>query len=405
MRCLFLFALVLSLPSLAAARTLKVLSPNETIFLEVDPGASIEVSRSDVITVKDLGDRLQIRAKKMGTCTLQAGADSYLIEVVSTQAAQGYRSVHKSRYKGLKISPGKKGVVVTGKLLRLSDYRDLVESLPPGWSFQAEVPPDLQDEMTHWIQSRLQVLGQIQVPLHYDPAPLALLPPGAFTKMQPTLRRLGLAHLVSTAALEVEDTLPVTFLFAEISLQHLRDLGVEPPGATPLQVVPSLRGPDEVMVQVDHLAGRGLARKLAQPRLTLTSRKATKYHDGGEIPIRTRGFASADVQWKPYGLMLEVKPVFYQNHIKMDLKLELSSLDASTGSQEAPGIKRKGYESEIFIGKNSPAILLDVLGTQASEQTTGLPVLEKVPLLGGLFRTQKTLQQRSRSCLVILPGY
>ena len=404
MRAFLLFLTLLPWP--LGAQELKVLAPNETIFVDVEPGVPIEVSRSDILSVQDFEDQIKVRAKKRGTSTIRAGNKRYRFEVVSTASAQNYRRLDRRAYKGLQLTPGKEGVVVSGKLLRVSDYESLLETMSPGWSFQARVPEDLQKEFTSTLHKILRELGQSELLIKFSPSPQVLLPRGSFSQLQPTLRRLGLAHTMSSTALRPRASLPVTFVLAEISKQALKDLGVRSPESTSLQVLPKVTSPEEVMVQLDHFAGQGLARRLAQPRLHLSSGKLAKYHSGGEVPIRSSGFASSQVEWKAYGFLLEVQAHFNsEDQLDLDLKLELSSLDAASGGDGTPGVLKKQYENQIFMDQKTPVVLVDFLDLQTMEQASGLPFLSSLPLLGFLFASQTTLHQDSRFCLLILPNF
>lgn len=399
------FIFICVLPFSLFAETI-LLSPHETRYFEVPPDAKVEVSRSDIVTVKDLTTQIMIRAKKRGNCTVKVGKKLYQINVVSSESALGYRKLDKGKYRGLTISPEKDGVTVRGRLLALSDYKELTRSLESGWNFAGEVPKDLQTDFSTYVQEELKSLGRPPVQLRFKPHPLVLLPKGQLETYRPALRQLGLTHSISEDLIAPKNSMSITVVFAEIDNKAAQTFGLQLPSSTQFQVLPALESPQEVLAQLDHLAGRGLARKYAQPKIQVTSGKVSKFVSGGELPIKTSGFSSSRVDWKNYGFILEIKPKFDESgQIDLEFFLELSALDPAAGADGIPGIKKRTFETHIFSHEQKPMVVGNFFELQDSVQTSELPFLSKVPLLGELFKSENYLEQKSRGYILILPNF
>src|ERR1700741_3174524 len=83
----------------------------------------------------------------------------------------------------------------------------------------------------------------------------------------------------------------------------------------------------------------GDATFLAEPRLTCKSGASAKFLAGGEIPIPlANGFGNVTVQFKPYGVKREVKPVVSSSGvITTSVLTELSAIDANVLIDGIPG--------------------------------------------------------------------
>src|SRR5690606_1987293 len=109
--------------------------------------------------------------------------------------------------------------------------------------------------------------------------------------------------------------------------------------------------------------------------------------------------------WKTYGLILELKPKFNQEgQLDLNIRLELSGLDPAAGAGQLPGLKKKVLETHVFSQNLAPIILSDFLELQGNIQTSELPFLSSIPLLGALFKSQSYLQQKSHAYVLLLPG-
>src|SRR5262249_18283860 len=87
------------------------------------------------------------------------------------------------------------------------------------------------------------------------------------------------------------------------------------------------------------LHSRGALRDLAEPNLIAMHGQKASFLAGGEFPIpiiqsQTTGQAAITIQFKEFGVKLEFTPtIIDENHIRLELAPEVSSLDYTSGVQ------------------------------------------------------------------------
>ncbi|MDA5093102.1 type II and III secretion system protein family protein [Aliiroseovarius sp. KMU-50] len=160
----------------------------------------------------------------------------------------------------------------------------------------------------------------------------------------------------------------------------------------------------QIDVVIDALETRGLARRLANPKLITTSGVEANFVVGGEVPISRavvgeNGSTAEETAYREYGVRLNFRPVVLdQGLIQLRIRPEVSDID-ETPRNGIGFISRKADTTVSLRDGQSFAIagLLDVSNTRGVEQ---LPWLGQVPILGALFRS--TEFQKRETDLVIL---
>ncbi len=94
--------------------------------------------------------------------------------------------------------------------------------------------------------------------------------------------------------------------------------------------------------RIDLLQQRGLAQTVAEPTLSCRSGGVARFISGGEVPIPvTDGLGAVDVQYKEYGVILEVRPRAESNGgIYAEVDVELSQVDSSVRVRDYPGFRK-----------------------------------------------------------------
>ncbi|UWP87847.1 type II and III secretion system protein family protein [Aliiroseovarius crassostreae] len=160
----------------------------------------------------------------------------------------------------------------------------------------------------------------------------------------------------------------------------------------------------QIDVVIDALEARGLARRLANPKLTTTSGVQANFVVGGEVPITRavtgeNGNTAEETAYREYGVRLNFRPVVLDDGlIQLRIRPEVSDID-ETPRNGIGFISRKADTTVSLRDGQSFAIagLLDVSNTRGVEQ---FPWLGQIPILGALFRS--TEFQKRETDLVIL---
>jgi pilus assembly protein CpaC len=157
--------------------------------------------------------------------------------------------------------------------------------------------------------------------------------------------------------------------------------------------------------RIDLLQQRGLAYTVAEPTLSCRSGGAARFISGGEVPIPvTDGLGATDVQYKEYGVILEVRPrADRSGAIYADVDVELSQLDASVRVGDFPGFLKRRASTAINAQAGETIAIAGLLGRERARDRQGLPGLSAAPLVGGLFSSTRKLERQTELVVLITP--
>lgn len=162
---------------------------------------------------------------------------------------------------------------------------------------------------------------------------------------------------------------------------------------------------DALTASLQLLINKGKAKVLAKPKLLAVSGSEASFLSGGEVPyIVDTKLGSVDVQWKPYGVKLNVRPeIDAEGNISSSLRAEVSSVDTPDGlsinGTVIPALKTRWAETTVYMKSGSTMVIAGLISEQNQKLTSGIPLLSDIPLLGELFRS--TNEQTTQSELVI----
>jgi pilus assembly protein CpaC len=203
----------------------------------------------------------------------------------------------------------------------------------------------------------------------------------------------------------------------EVRRDQLRELGLrwdgEAPGAVATMTAGAGAGALSVGVSLNSglqsrlkvLTQRGLAAVLAEPTLACRSGGAARFVSGGEIPIPiSDGLGSTSVQYKEYGVILEVHPRAEQDgRVFADIDIELSQVDASIRVADYPGFIKKKTSTSINARSGDTIAIAGLVLRDRSRDRQGVPGLSAVPVVGELFAATRRQQRQTELLILITP--
>lgn len=169
-------------------------------------------------------------------------------------------------------------------------------------------------------------------------------------------------------------------------------------GGTPTYV---FSFPDQdVTLFVKALETEGLATILAQPKILAMSGQIAVFQVGGEIPIRVSSGFTADIEFKPFGTLVNFIPrVTEDGDILLTVTPEVSEPDFSLTVEGIPSFRTRRASTSAKLRAGQTLILGGLLQKVRTEQVSGFPYLKDVPFLGYAFRST-TYQTDIRELLV-----
>jgi pilus assembly protein CpaC len=202
----------------------------------------------------------------------------------------------------------------------------------------------------------------------------------------------------------------------EINDNKAEDLGIEWPNSVrisdkdPLpQGIPSIFNPGEwpyhspITATLHLLQDQGAAQILSKPKVLALSGTTATFVVGGQIPIPVTGpQGSVSVDWKEYGIIVSVSPNIKGDFIETSIQAEVSRLDWTNKVNGYPAVYTRRTTSNVRVQSGQTVTLAGMLETNKIEANDRFPFLSKIPLLGWLFFSRKTLQEKKSNVLIFV---
>lgn len=179
-------------------------------------------------------------------------------------------------------------------------------------------------------------------------------------------------------------------------------------GPLPLEVSPAARyaGLTSVLTsRIELLEQRGDAVLIAQPTLSCRSGGSARFVAGGEFPIPVvDALGSTDVEFKEYGVILDVKPVTDRSGvIYARIDTEISQIDESVRVLGVPGLLKRRSQTELNLREGEVAVLGGLVSRSRGNDVQQVPGLGSLPLLGSLFKTKGRRETDTELLILITP--
>jgi len=161
----------------------------------------------------------------------------------------------------------------------------------------------------------------------------------------------------------------------------------------------------ELTSRIDLLQQQGLAFTLAEPVLSCRSGDSARFVSGGEIPIPvTDGLGATDVQYKEYGLILQIRPhAGRDGTIHAEIDLELSQIDPAVRVGDYPGFLKRQTSTAFNVADGEAMAIAGLLMRESGRDRAAVPGLGSIPVAGALFRSKRRLQRETELLVIITP--
>ena len=165
----------------------------------------------------------------------------------------------------------------------------------------------------------------------------------------------------------------------------------------------------------------GVVRTLAEPNLTAISGESATFISGGEFPIPTGvtcqtttagaiGQCVQTVTFKKFGISLNFTPVVLsEGRISLRVMTEVSevstenALTGGAGGTTIPSIKTRRAETTLEIPSGGSIAMAGLISEQTKQAVNGMPGVDQIPILGGLFRSQDYVNHETELMVIVSP--
>ncbi len=166
-------------------------------------------------------------------------------------------------------------------------------------------------------------------------------------------------------------------------------------------------------VQIDFvinaLESKGLARRLANPKLITTSGIEANFVVGGEVPISTsvsaeNGAIATETSYREYGVRLNFEPnVLNDGLISLRITPEVSDVDFSNLVNGQPTFVTRRADTTVSLRDGQSFAIAGLLQANNARNIDQLPWLGQIPILGTLFRSSGFQKRESDLVILVTP--
>lgn len=147
---------------------------------------------------------------------------------------------------------------------------------------------------------------------------------------------------------------------------------------------------------------------IASPRLITTNQQQASIKQGSEIPYEVSSGTSGAtaIEFKEAVLGMEVTPrILNEKYIEMALLISqnMPGRTLKRGDGEALAIDKQEIRTQVAVADGETIVLGGIFQKISTTGQEGVPLLRRVPLLGGLFRHDSQQYQRRELVIFITP--
>ncbi len=159
----------------------------------------------------------------------------------------------------------------------------------------------------------------------------------------------------------------------------------------------------ELSAQLDALENDNKAELISNPVITTTDNREASILVGQKIPLIVADEAgNAMTQLTTIGILLKVTPhINGDDLITLDVHNEVSDLSSQATVQGGVIINTSESDTRVMVNNGETAIIAGLIRSVESKLKSGIPVLQDIPILGGLFR-HETKTQNSRELVIFV---
>lgn len=153
------------------------------------------------------------------------------------------------------------------------------------------------------------------------------------------------------------------------------------------------------------LEQKGAASVLAEPQLSTRSGYKASFLAGGEIPYSVASINGVTVQFKPYGVKLDIEPKVGSNGIiRAVIDSEVSSIDGALSTATGPALLTRRTKTEFNVRHGETIVLSGLLQRNSSTDIDKVPLLGDIPILGALFRSKRFQNKETELVVFVTPS-
>ena len=169
-----------------------------------------------------------------------------------------------------------------------------------------------------------------------------------------------------------------------------------------------VRHSSTINAALNALITQGKARILSRPNISTLSGEKAKILIGGSIPVPVNNDGKVSIEWKEYGVKLNIEPVADQmDKITSKVHAEVSRLDYANGIVQngfsIPALATREAEAVIHVSNGMSMVIGGLLNSEDGKTVSRIPLLSNIPIIGEFFKHTSRTRDKRELIIIITP--
>ncbi len=141
---------------------------------------------------------------------------------------------------------------------------------------------------------------------------------------------------------------------------------------------------------------------IARPKLLCRSGEKAEFLAGGEVPIKTVTEHTSSVEYKNFGIILNIEPVVDSNgNIATSIEVENSAISDFYDGE--PVFQSSRVRTNINVKSGEVIVLSGLVNRELAKAVDKIPLLGSIPVLGELFKSRSFKSNKSELVIFVTP--
>lgn len=169
-------------------------------------------------------------------------------------------------------------------------------------------------------------------------------------------------------------------------------------------------GAAQVDATLEAISTNNEVQLLARPSLTVVDNQEGEIQIGSQVPfeqgesIASGGIATTNIGYRDTGIVLSITPQINNDGIvNLIIRQELSSVNQTAGVNGNPVFDNQEINTTVVVRNGENVVLGGLIQTDTENLNTGVPGLNRIPVLGKLFSYQQESVERRELFIVLRP--
>ncbi|MEE8184808.1 MAG: type IV pilus secretin PilQ, partial [Thermodesulfobacteriota bacterium] len=163
---------------------------------------------------------------------------------------------------------------------------------------------------------------------------------------------------------------------------------------------------DPLLLDIRISAGeqQGLTKTISRPRIATLNNREAKISQGERVPFETTSSTGTQTEFIDAELELSVTPhITPDGSVSMKIKVTRNSIGSFRSANGTPSISTKEASTEILIKDGETAVIGGIVVSDNSNSKSGIPFLNKIPVIGWLFKSRSISDTQTELLIFITP--